>query len=85
MDVLPWINESVYIIVPVLFLLGMALKATPKIPDWLIPYILGGGGVLLCCGIMGVGSPAVIQGLLAAGASVYADQLGRQLSKRKEK
>ena len=65
-----------------LYLIGMLLKATPNISDWLIPYILGALGILGAVLLLGFDVQSVIQGILAAGASVYVNQAIKQTKKK---
>jgi hypothetical protein len=78
--------EDCAIIIPVLYGIGRLLKQTPQIPDWLIPYLLGGIGIALCVGMMlsaGKGAmTGVLQGIAAAAVSVYIHQLTKQAADR---
>lgn len=84
------IKPELLILIPVLYLVGVALKRS-AIKDKLIPLILGLSGVLLSVlYILATGSfegfqsvllglfTALTQGILCAGASVYANQLYKQ-------
>lgn len=48
MEFTQYIKPEMLVLVPVLWLIGNALKRTPKVPDWLIPYVLGIMGVAGC-------------------------------------
>lgn len=88
-----YIQPELLILIPVLYLIGVAIKNS-KISDRWIPLLLGGVSVLLC-GIWifancPVGNPAEVataiftaltQGVLIAGASVYANQIAKQAKK----
>ena len=50
-----------------------------KVPNWLIPWIIGVLGVALGFGIGGFNVVAAIQGILAAAAAVYGNQLWKQV------
>lgn len=93
-QLMEYINPELLILIPVLYLVGMALKRTQTIEDTVIPLLLGIFGMLLAViytlatgeflngqevlrGIF-VG---VTQGILCAGASVYANQLIKQAGK----
>lgn len=90
MDFTQYIKPEMLVLVPVLWLIGAALKRTPKMSDWLIPYILGAAGIIMA-GIW-VGSEegvtlvslftAFTQGILVAGASVWSHQLVKQTRKK---
>ncbi len=65
-------------LIPVLWLAGAILKATPRLPDWFIPYILTVLGIAGACGIVGFGMEGIIQGVLVAGGAVLGHQLIKQ-------
>ena len=73
-----FINDNVYIISVVLFIIGLFLKKTPKIPNWLIPYILSVLGIGMCIIMLEFSLNAIMQGIIGAGVAVYVHQLGKQ-------
>ncbi|WP_288585193.1 MULTISPECIES: phage holin family protein [Lysinibacillus] len=75
-----FIIEQALIVVPVLLVIGQVLKNTPRMRDWLIPYILLVLGVAFTIGIMGINIQAIVQGVLVSGAAVFANQLYKQYS-----
>lgn len=84
-----YIRPELFVLVPVLYLLGIFFKKSP-LKDWLIPYLLCGIGILLC-GIYLAGQKtempdllfsAVTQGVLCASCSVFANNLVKQFSER---
>lgn len=75
-----YIIEQALIVVPVLLVIGQILKSTPKMKDWLIPYILLVLGITFTIGIMGINMQAIVQGVLVSGAAVFANQLYKQYS-----
>ena len=88
-----FIKPELLILVPVLYLIGAGLKKS-AVRDKLIPALLGGVGVVLSLlwvlatsdlvtwrDVLLAGFSAVTQGVLAAGASVYCNQLIRQSEK----
>ncbi|MEG0824005.1 MAG: phage holin family protein [Erysipelotrichaceae bacterium] len=90
---LEYIHSELFILIPVLYLIGVALKKT-KFKDELIPLTLGAISIVLCglyilgscdidnCpSILGMCFTIITQGVLIAGASVYANQLFKQLNK----
>jgi len=81
MQILEYITSNALILVPVLYIIGLIIKATPKIRDWTIPYILLPLGILGSIWLMGFSLESVIQGILITGASVYANQLFKQAAK----
>lgn len=88
-----YIKTELLVLIPVLYFIGIGLKKS-KLPDKWIPLALGLISVALSaiwitatCRISGVQETAaalftaVTQGVLAAGSSVYANQLYVQSAK----
>lgn len=88
-----YIKTELLILVPVLYFMGIGLKKS-KLPDKWIPIVLGVSAVVLSAiwviatadinGLQEAASAiftAVTQGILVAGASVYANQLYIQAKK----
>ena len=90
MDFNNYIKPELLILIPVIYLIGIAIKKS-AIKDKFIPFILGGISIVLCAiwifascetfnatdifyAIFG----AITQGVLVAGASVYTNQLIKQ-------
>ena len=93
MEVMEYIKPELLVLIPVLYFIGAAIKKS-KIADKHIPWILGGVSVALSAlWILANNFPAnaedaalaiftaVTQGVLVAGASVYANQLVKQTGK----
>ena len=84
MNFLDYIVSEAYILIPVLYILGTFLKETPKVPDFLIPWIL------LICGmaggffLAGMKWEGILQGILVTGATVLTNQLYKQTANRKK-
>ena len=89
-----FIKPELIVLIPVLYLIGKAIKGS-HIVNWLIPYILGISGIVLCLlwvlptikvfcwqEVSLAIFTAITQGILIAGASVYIDQLIKQNIKR---
>ncbi|MGM9610385.1 MAG: phage holin family protein [Candidatus Woodwardiibium sp.] len=96
MDWNEYLKPELSVLIPVLYLVGAALKKT-SVGDWRIPFLLGGGGILLTAlYLLSTAFPgngpqlfallfsAVTQGILGAAGAVYANNLLKQYSKRKE-
>lgn len=91
-----YVKSEMLVLIPVLYLIGMGLKKS-KMNDRWIPLTLGIIGVVLSS-IWVVASSqidsfrqlleaiftSITQGILVAGASVYANQLYRQATKEKD-
>lgn len=86
-----YINPNLLILVPVLYIIGMAIRSSLNIDNKHIPLILGIISVVLClfslfattevAGVTDVFNlifAGVTQGILVAGTSVYANQLYKQ-------
>lgn len=84
-----YILPELLILIPVLYLIGTALKRFEGIKNNWIPVILGVAGVGMALLYELTVMPfsisavymAIIQGILCAGATVYAHQTIKQLSK----
>lgn len=93
MDYQEYIKSELLVLVPVLYIIGMGLKKS-KLKDKWIPMVLGIISVTLSAiwviatsqitnmqEVAAALFTAVTQGILAAGASVYASQLHIQAHK----
>jgi hypothetical protein len=81
MEFTKFITENALILVPALYVLGMVLKGTQKIPDKCIPIVLLPIGVIASISMLGYTVQAIVQGVLVVGAAVYANQLVKQINK----
>lgn len=76
--------DKALIVVAVLLVIGVFLKRTPRVPDWLIPWILTAAGICLAFGAIGeITIQAAIQGILAAGIASLGHQLWKQTTEKK--
>lgn len=85
-----YIKPELAVLIPVLYAVGAFLKST-KLPNWAIPFVLGGTGVVLATlytlatatvtgwqqALLAVFT-GISQGILCAAASVYFNQLVKQ-------
>lgn len=85
MEFVNYVVKQAIVLIPALIAIGAILKATPKIPNWLIPYILLACGIGGAIGIMGVSINAAIQGILVTGVSVYGYEAFKALREGTEK
>lgn len=92
-EILKYILPEILILIPVLIILGQAIKQIPKVKDWSIPIFLAFIGIVLSILILGFENGftgqiilnGLIQGILCAGMAVYVHQLTIQTTqKRKE-
>lgn len=81
MEFVKYITENALILVPALYVLGMIIKNTEKVPDKYIPGVLLIAGISGAIALIGLNANAVIQGILVTGAAVYANQLIKQVNK----
>lgn len=86
MDFTSYLIDKMLVLVPVLYIIGMMVKSTPKVKDWLIPWIILGLGLIGAVGIgITAGIPivdAIIQGILVAGVTVFTNQLIMQTTEK---
>lgn len=89
-NLMVFVPEQLGILVAGLYILGMFLKKTPKLEDWMIPWMLVLVGILGSIGINVVGqeitgplmTTSVLQGLCAAGVAVLGNQAIKQTVKQ---
>lgn len=56
--------------------IGLAIKAIPKVPSWIIPFVNGAISIILLCGIVGEFSWLYLAaGILAASVATYVYEL----------
>ncbi len=95
MDITEYIQPELYVIIPILYITGAIIKNS-SIKDWKIPFILGAAGIILAAiwnlatrfpsdaqETLSVIFASITQGGLCAAASVYANNLYKQFSLRK--
>lgn len=82
MDIMNYIVKDSYILIPVLYVIGVFIKKTPIIPDWIIPWILLVLGIVGGFFLGGMTFKGVLQGILVAGVTVFANQLYKQTTDR---
>lgn len=93
MNLNEYIKPELLVLIPVLYLIGTAIKKS-NVADKFIPWILGGVSVALSalwilatCSMATTADvalamfTAITQGVLLAGASVYVNQLVKQTGK----
>lgn len=89
MNLQEYIAPELFVLIPVLYLIGMALKRFEGFSDKFIPIVLGVIGIIIAMAyefsILGFSWAAVyasmIQGVLCAGCAVYGNQIVKQASK----
>lgn len=82
MDVLTYITENAYILIPALLIIGQIIKNIKVIPDKWIPLILLPLGIVGAMALGGWTFESFLQGILVTGVTVYGNQIYKQLSKK---
>lgn len=93
MDITEYIKPELLVLIPVMYLVGVAIKKS-EVKDKIIPWILGAISIVLsaiytlatselntAANILLAVFTAITQGVLIAGASVYVNQLVVQTKK----
>ncbi|MDR1628619.1 MAG: phage holin family protein [Oscillospiraceae bacterium] len=78
MEILDYIMDNCFILIPALNIIGKIVKETKKIPNEWIPFILLAFGVAGCLFINGLHVQSVVQGVFVTGAAVYGNQVLKQ-------
>ena len=94
MDLSEYISPSLAALVPILYICGIAIKKS-RIADWLIPFLLGGIGIVLAnLWLFAAGIPSepqevvakllsgTVQGIICAACSVYTKNIVRQYGEK---
>lgn len=89
-----YVKPELLVVAIVLYFIGMGIKNTEKISDKYIPIILGIAGVVISAiyivatsifngyqSVLMAIFTAIVQGIMVAGLSVYANQLIKQTQK----
>ncbi|MFD0710651.1 phage holin family protein [Paenibacillus sp. GCM10027626] len=81
--VLPdYIDARLMGIVLVCMSVGLMVKQTPRVPDYLIVYIVTAVAIVLSGLSIGWSANSVVQGILCGSFSVYGHQVVKQIRKR---
>ena len=75
MDITEYIRPDAVILIPVLYIIGMFLRQTPRIPFWSHSWIKVIFAVIACLLHYGYRIESVIQGILVTGAAVLSRDL----------
>lgn len=93
--IMNYVKPELIVVAIVLYFIGLALKKTERVSDKYIPFILGIFGIAIALiYVLAVSLPfdsagavlmaiftAIVQGVLCAGLSTYANQIWKQLGK----
>ncbi|MEG0305919.1 MAG: phage holin family protein [Oscillospiraceae bacterium] len=93
-QIISYIKPELLVLIFVLYLIGIAFKKATLVQDKHIPLLLGAVGIILATlwvlstssfenfqSLMLAFFTAIMQGILCAGASVYANQIIKQNKK----
>ena len=69
-----YLIDEALVVIPVLLILGKIIKETPKMKDWVIPYVLLVLGIAFSVSLIGFSVDGVIQGILVTGSAVLVHQ-----------
>lgn len=75
---LKYIVDEAMVLVPALMIIGYMLKQTPKIENWMIPWILLILGTIGTVLMLGVTVKGFVQGAIVTGVAVLGHQLWKQ-------
>ena len=92
--IIQFIKPELLVLVPVLYFIGAGFKKAQSVKDKHIPLLLGGCGIALSIlwilatttidgwqsALLAIFT-AIVQGIICAGASVYFNQIVKQLGK----
>lgn len=94
MEYTKYISAELYVLIPLLYVIGAFIKNS-RISDWKIPIILGVTGICLAGiwifstnpingaqQVLSMIFASITQGVLCAAASVYTDNLYKQLKEK---
>ena len=93
-QIMNYVKPELVVVALVLYFVGVWLKNSETIADKYIPIILGVIGIVICgiyviatCSLSGTQNiamavfTAIVQGILVAGLSTYANQIIKQVGK----
>lgn len=91
MEFTEYISGELYVLIPILYIVGIAIKNS-RISDWKIPLILGAVGIVLAGiwifannqlngaqSVLNMIFASITQGMLCAAASVYTNNIFKQI------
>ncbi|MEH7224417.1 phage holin family protein [Bacillus sp. JJ1566] len=72
-----YIRQDAFILIPVLYFIGLILKETPFIPEWTHRWIQLSFAVISCLLYYGAEIQSVVQGILVTGTTMISEDLIR--------
>lgn len=73
-----YIRSDMLPLVAALYFIGRWIKATDKIPNMYIPFILSILSIIACIFQLGLSCGSVIEGIIIAGCCTYSNELFKQ-------
>ncbi|MEH7388317.1 phage holin family protein [Bacillus sp. JJ1521] len=70
-----YIREDAFILIPVLYFIGLILKETPFIPQWTHRWIQLGFAIFACLLYYGFLIQSVVQAILVTGTTMISEDL----------
>ncbi len=69
------INPESYVLIPVLYIILLLLRQTPRLNQWTHAWIITGVSVICCFLYFGFNIQSFVEGVLVAGASILIKDL----------
>lgn len=75
------IDPKLFIVLAACWVLGIAIKQIPRIPNWTIIFIITVFAIVVTCWLLGWSPESLIQGILVGAFSVYGNEAFKQAKK----
>lgn len=75
------IDPKLIIVLAACWVVGIAIKRIPRIPDWTIIFVVTIFAILMTCWLLGWSPESLIQGILVGAFSVYGNEALKQAKK----
>ncbi|NIK13253.1 phage holin family protein [Alkalibacillus almallahensis] len=80
MEILDYVMDEAFVLIPVLWILGKMIKQMQLMPNRFIPITLLGISTIFTTVMMGLSVETFIQAILVTGAAVFGHQLWKQFN-----
>ncbi|MGL4655190.1 MAG: phage holin family protein [Sarcina sp.] len=77
-NLIKFVPEQLVILVVALYVVGVFLKKTPNIKDWVIPWVLLVLGVSFSLVICGFNATSILQGVICSFGAIAVNQFVKQ-------
>lgn len=77
-NLIKFVPEQLLILVAALYVVGIFLKKTPKVTDWIIPWVLLVLGVGFSISVMGINATSILQGVICSFGAIATNQILKQ-------